>query len=396
MFLGVLPTKMATQIASAVDFNSWGKVFVGCSGTFRGEQIVNSCAPDVPVYSNDISLLSCSIGYALVGKKLDVRFKGEAEFLNKYTDTPLGVSVAVEIALLFGSFKTTNECFYAGDFLDQIERAKNEGGGFMCFAPTYKGGYERQYKYLDSVAEWNQPSYTVWDPKNIASVIHKCIQYDIPYLVVSDHLIEDTTEKPTLLLMDNGRPVYAYTKGRSSLRVKHTKFRPFKYKVVNPQLLTKDSVVEVIPVKNDLTAFLKTIYLAKGINFVSGMANYLIRIDGMIAGAFTYSQSKYGNSLKDVYLLSDFSLSRERKISKLIALLATSRTVINDLNKKWFTNLDTVFTTAFTNKPVSMKYRGIFEIYNRKEGQLNYKSSVREQTPQELYVFWWDRYGKKA
>ena len=37
-----------------------------------------------------------------------------------------------------------------------------------------------------------------------------------------------------------------------------------------------------------------------------------------------------------------------------------------------FGNLAYIGTTAFTDKPVSMKYRGLFEVHNRGEGYINY------------------------
>jgi hypothetical protein len=54
--------------------------------------------------------------------------------------------------------------------------------------------------------------------------------------------------------------------------------------------------------------------------------------------------------------------------------------------------IESVVTTAFTDKPVSMKYRGIFEIIGRSPGMINYASKVRRTTPDGVYVEWFQRF----
>ena len=55
-----------------------------------------------------------------------------------------------------------------------------------------------------------------------------------------------------------------------------------------------------------------------------------------------------------------------------------------------------IYSTAFTDKPVSMKYRGIFELVGRKPGMLNYASKVRRQTPTAIYAEWHQRFVANA
>ena len=52
MFVGSLKKEVCTQIAKYIDFASWGKVFVGCSGSFRLEAVIAKYFAKVPVYSN--------------------------------------------------------------------------------------------------------------------------------------------------------------------------------------------------------------------------------------------------------------------------------------------------------------------------------------------------------
>ncbi|WP_436835789.1 GNAT-like putative antirestriction protein, partial [Chryseobacterium gambrini] len=46
------------------------------------------------------------------------------------------------------------------------------------------------------------------------------------------------------------------------------------------------------------------------------------------------------------------------------------------------------------DKPVSMKYRGIFKLDAKKDGFLNYSSDVRSGSPDEIYQEWLKKYGK--
>ena len=57
---------------------------------------------------------------------------------------------------------------------------------------------------------------------------------------------------------------------------------------------------------------------------------------------------------------------------------------------------DRIYTTAFTDKPVSMKYRGAFEVSSRKPGLINYVSPVRSDSVKSLYSKWWTQHAKNA
>ena len=41
-----------------------------------------------------------------------------------------------------------------------------------------------------------------------------------------------------------------------------------------------------------------------------------------------------------------------------------------------------------------MKYRGIFDLVDRKPGAINYVSAVREHAPNDIYREWFRRYAR--
>ena len=429
MFIGSIKREVCTQLVKNCDFGKWEKIFIGCSGSFRSESVIGNYFKDVLIFSNDVSFLSCAIGYAATKRNFSAKYSGELEFLSKFnSDDPIVAIAAAGIALEYGAASEKNkfgrnlrheiisqvdnmfninienarklvsslrvEDFYPGDFKEQLTRAKEQSGGFISFAPTYRGGYEKIYTIINKNIEWEAPQYDIWDPKKTPELIDKCYELGIPFAILTDKLF--TGYKPSFVFSGSGHTVYIYGQEKSSLRCKTAKIQPFRYTPINPNKISQYSKVDIVQVDNNKIAFLKTIYLSKNIKFASGDINFLVFIDNMLTGGITISKTQYGDKYREIYILSDFTICHEKKLAKLIAMIATSRGLINILNRKWLIDIEKIFTTAFTNKPVSMKYRGIFKIYNKKPGMINYVSSVREGTPQDIFKEWWKKYGQKS
>lgn len=423
MFIGSIPKKLITQILGNICLKP--RVYIGCSGSFRTEHAIKNLMPEKQVFGNDVSLLSCAVGNLLTGQRLDVEFSGRLERLNMLRGDAVANTAAVCLAITLARFKGNNQYsrahfdhilrnladyhrierekllnytdgftidgFHAGDFHDQIEAARENDGTIIMFAPTYKGGYENIYKFVNSSVTWEAPSYGIWDPENTEELIQRLLEENQNFAIVSDRRMESV--EPRIMFAGNNKPIYMYANdARSSLRQEPKKSQPFRYRLVDTGAITETSKVEIALLNAQQLNFLKNIYLAKGINHKVGMLNFAVLVDGMLAGAFIFSMAQYGDKIHNLYMLSDFSTSRQRKLSKLIPMLATSRSVINHVNRKYLIDIQSVNTTAFTKKPVSMKYRGIYQLAKRGEGFLNYSSGVREQSPQEIFQEWYRKY----
>ncbi|EDQ2393903.1 hypothetical protein RU50_004987 [Salmonella enterica subsp. enterica] len=423
MFVGSLPKKLITQMLINIQLKP--DVYIGCSGSFRIEHAIKNMMPEKKVSGNDVSLLSCSVGHLLTGQRMDVEFTGRLEPLNMLRGDAVANTAAVCLAVMLSRFKGNNQYslahfahvlrnladyhrdekekllrytdgfsldgFHAGDFHHQIEAARENDGTLIMFAPTYKGGYENLYKFVNENTKWDSPSYGMWDPENIGDLVLELQDNNQNFAIITDRRLDSVA--PRMMFAGGNKPVFLYANdARSSLRREHKKSQPFRYKVIDPDAVKADSRVEITQLTSQQLNFLKDVYLAKGINHKNGMINFGVFIDGMLAGAFIFSLSQYGDKIHGIYMLSDFSTTRLRRISKLIPMLATSRDVINLVNRKYVIDIQSVSTTAFTRNAVSMKYRGIFELVKRGEGFLNYESAVREQTPQEIYLTWYRKY----
>jgi len=172
MFIGAVPKEVIGQVLSTVPFDEWGDVYVGCSGSFRFDRAVKMRHPGCRVYSNDVSLLTCSIGELAMGREFPIKFKGALEFVESAIAGLdfRGRVAAVMVASAMGKFTGKNEYarahfqhyrdrfwpfavqalqkldalaveldikdFYAGDFIVQADRAEVSGGWVACLAPT--------------------------------------------------------------------------------------------------------------------------------------------------------------------------------------------------------------------------------------------------------------------
>jgi hypothetical protein len=112
-------------------------------------------------------------------------------------------------------------------------------------------------------------------------------------------------------------------------------------------------------------------------------------LNGRLAGAFAFAAP--GGPLKfgDTYLMSDFAVqSSVPRLSKLVLACILSTEVRDILEQKLAQNVRTIGTTAFTDKPVSMKYRGVFDLHSRKEGRLNYLGEAGKWSLEDALTWW--------
>ena len=68
-------------MSRVVAFNQWNDVYVGCSGSVRGERAIRERNPSVRVHSNDVSLVNCGLGEVAAGRAFPLRFRGRLGFI---------------------------------------------------------------------------------------------------------------------------------------------------------------------------------------------------------------------------------------------------------------------------------------------------------------------------
>lgn len=284
--------------------------------------------------------------------------------------------------------------FEAADFRAHAEAAVAEGAAILAYPPTYRGGYERMFKRLHAAVKWDPPSYGVFDPKDLSAWVQSIASGGTAYAVVTDQLLEGM--QPTAACKPaRNKMVYIYAgSGRPTwVAQPPNKRTPFRFEAVDGATLTRDSVCTVIPVSSDRAAWIKDRYLAKSIESVSARWNYLVWVDGKLAGAFGYAKSKFDTQIS-LYLMFDLAVSRDARLSKLVALLASCAPCVRQAEEGLAIRVQHIETTAFTKNAVSMKYRGVWDLIKRGEGFLNYRTKIRPMEVQDAYRSWFDRYRK--
>jgi hypothetical protein len=149
---------------------------------------------------------------------------------------------------------------------------------------------------------------------------------------------------------------------------------------------------------SDLVRF-KDAYLSKQIAFGSGDWAFAVMIDGKAAGFLEYALEKCVDKL---YVMADFAVSGTRyaRLSKLIVMLMIAGETRKALERVAMVRKHSVITTAFTDRAVSMKYRGVLELVKRGEtrnGQkfLNYAGEFNAKTWQETLREWLTKHGSQ-
>lgn len=438
MILGKLPHQCLRQMLDLVDFNEWKGVVVACSGAFSIEQAIKKTYPDLPVLSSDISVLTVALGSYMVGEPIEFRFRSELAWLEKaagrhpedrlaamllasemvkyrqhtlYDDAHIRyyrkntsklLSKAQEKLQKFLTWPRINE-FEARDIWDIPLLAKERGWGVCSFPPTDEGGYGFWFKFMDKNVEWEHPKHTDWKPENLPTWVAALPEQHVVFGDTTENMPEPAASHAPR----QRRTIYLFTNTeKSRYQQDRITYEPFHYDPIVPAELTLDTRVEIAPLTTGQFNFLRSVFLAKDVNItiIDAMWRYAVLLDGKLAGAFGYYYSfmvsrRYDDAL--LYLLSDLSVVRGNRISKLIALLSTSYDILQPLEVQRLTPVTILRTTAFTQKATSMKYRGVFEVENRgkdsrasERGFVNYVSPVRQQGVQELYTHWFNRWFK--
>src|SRR3990167_6314553 len=104
-FIGAINDKLRKFFFTHAHFFENRKCYIGCSGNFTIEQILSRRGKNVEIYSNDVSLYSCAIGFALTERKLPIQVvNNEVAWIQKNLDAGGAESIAA-LLLIMDVFK---------------------------------------------------------------------------------------------------------------------------------------------------------------------------------------------------------------------------------------------------------------------------------------------------
>lgn len=431
MFVGSINSKIRNLIFMEQKLFHERNICIGCSGNFTVEQILQGLG--CRIWSNDIALYSSLIGNHLAGKPMRLEIADPAYgWLSPYIE-PGGISRMAAVFLLFEMLKQEKGNNlqqirlhrHYRDHFDEFHRASSvrisrtleairiddyttidahdlyrnlpEEWIRVAFLPTYVGGYEKLYERLDRIFSWDAPTYEVLTKERYEETVS--FMRRGRYLYLSDY---DRKEEGLFSVVKTGRlrNVYLY----SNLPFSKSWVIPYaKSEKTDLALLpddhpiTPESRLAFQPTDNHRLNYYKNLFLKKGIDHSTGLSPLFVFLDGYLFGFLLFDVIRYGmdqdRATRGIYMLSDFVIaSPVKRLSKLLLIATKTKELQQILKEKFIQAVEFILTTAFTDKPVSMKYRGVYNLMKRGEGFLQYTTPAGVITSEEAVKTWLRKY----
>lgn len=390
------------------------RVLCGCCGNFTIETVLSQASQGPSeLISNDVSLYSSVLGAYYTGvQPLSVTIRRQEFFwLSEFMADALATAGVMVVLLEMAPYSSGRTAYhkrmceqfvqsfgrYHQQACEKLSRRKEvlhidqyqacdvkvfvERKGrediFLSFMPTYSGGYERLYKFLDELFDWPQrPAYELMTPERKTALLARLAEQG-RYVHVDDVRRD---ELPVVAIVEGGhsRPVFIHSDlpaVRSEVyhRARHAHKKP-RVPVLGPDQEINGDQVSLTMLNSSEFAWFRDQFLNKGITPADPQWRMGVCMDETLIGVLGWSRGYDGASY---YLMCDVPAASQhyRRLSKLLCLVANTKEMGRVLRQQTGRFWTTFQTTAFTRKPVSMKYRGIFELVgrNEKDGKLTYE-----------------------
>jgi hypothetical protein len=447
MFWGTTPTPIRNYLGRELRLRKPTRVFEPFAGNFVIAQIVGSIDRSIPVTSSDVSLYSVAIGLGLTGQDKGIRLKPEygvmyPAFANQTDPLSIAALVIIFSELATCRAKMGRIRYYAqlekdirvraGDYIQQVRAkvaaAKAMLGAFtfygqdaaetlqlvqpgdtVFFDPPYEAlSYEKEYGRLTDYFDWEQPRFTEFSDEVKAKWLQdlterKATVYYRPPKAVSIPGYEevfryeyknDFTEQNLWRLYCNADALKA--QGRASLL--HEEGRRWDT-VFEDTVLTRDTVVRVAEIPAAAANHYRVLWTKK-VSPRQAEYSFGVFLDGKIAGVIgLLSGQQFGSKFSCIMADAAPWYTRYRRLSKLVLYLILTEQLLRTLNDRTMHEHTGYTTMAYTDRPVSMKYRGLFDLAERKVGDdgkpcLVYRAEkMRWPTFADAYKAWFDQHG---
>jgi hypothetical protein len=433
-FFGTTPSVVAGYLETRIRELKPDVAFVPFAGNFVVEQLVANISKGIELHSTDVSLYSRGIGLGVTMQKLDAVLRPNiAEMFPIIAAKTDPLSVAVQIIFLAEASRNMGKeaipyysslmddaiklqetyyqkimqkieivhklmghmNFYGVDACQIIPKA--EKGAFMFYdPPVLLGDYEKMFAPLESCYDYEPPGYT----EMTKAVIVNHLQEFNDKEVVAYYRTNNPIEKDKVpagyeevyrhgYKHDAAYCIYSNAKGIK----KHVgRFNALKEEVKHYPLIgdndviTNKSKVEFLKVPGNVANHYRLMWVKKA-QMSNGGVTYLIFVDGkMIGMAQLNSGLTFGTDLIPIFSDPACPHSRYKRLSKLIIGLICSKPVIDMVNEDVLWTHVGFTTKVFTNEPVSMKYRSMFELVKKEEiKDGHYKYSLIYQNRKKIH-----------
>lgn len=423
-------------------------VYIGCSGNFTIDRALSDLGR-FRLHGNDVTLYSCTIGRVSSGEKPRVEVREEYledyGWMNEYLDGAEGTVATLMLCstMLKGLGKTNLyyrrmeqaymaewdklysktcekvrkalvplESFYAGDVVDWMDLTVPKDAAVVSFPPFFKGGYEVMFANLERVFDWDQPYYEEMDDARRELLFQQMADRKEWLFATNVKMNPEWGEFYCGHVQTTVRnvPFYVYGNGRAR-------------RIAEPATETEPVLIPRIG-DDELPEAPLTLHILRPAQFRALRAQYLnenikpadptmaigVCAAGKLVGAYAYSTaetltSSWGAHLPSpcVYLMSDFPVTGANKLAKLVLMASVSNEAKILAERAANARVRSVATTAFTQRPVSMKYRGVYKLIGRRDAEedwykfkLSYGSEMGRWSLEEALKEWQSRYSSVA
>ncbi len=448
MFQGTIP-QAARQILSEVA-QGWrtDTAAIACSGNLTIERTLHE-HQRFTLHSCDVSIYSCALGAYFARQPFRLSLKSthvqEWHWLQPYlasqsdalatlmllSNLQQGITSAGQIAnnayyrrlwagyrqqwddLHARTVKRIEEAplrlasFHAGDAVDWLPTLPADTA-VLSFPPFFAKGYAVMWAKLEVLFDWDAPAYQEIFEARRQQFLRDLMARDC-WLIGTSYPIDDYAPylRGRCQTTNRGVPLYLYAStGTARVVVPHQMTAPLPYQTIAPG----DNIAAPLRLVQ-LTApqfrALRSRYLNPTIKPADAALALGVFAGDKLIGAFAMNKSfqQPGAAADTLYLLSDFAVAPTDypRLSKLILHAALSHEAKIYAERTAGRRVRHLFTTAFTNNPVSMKYRGLFELHSRKETpadpdhkfMLNYIALAGQWSLDEALSRWQKKHGAK-
>ena len=407
-------------------------VFVGCSGNFTVEKVLFPLQR-FRLHSNDVTFYSHALGRFLTGEDFDVTLTDEgrekilwvADFCKSRTDrlavvllTSAMVRFIDKSAIFYRSMfeqyrvqfpalhaKTVAKLdkvtmsvsdYFNGDVFDFINNSPHDSA-FFSYPPFSNAGktYVRVFAKLESLFVYEPPPFTIFDHDLLIDFCSALRQKKFWLFCTNVRLPDEFESHLCGISKTTNRAIPIFIYSNSSRRF-YIGARQQTQACLIPRLMPGDEVGDHIELKtltNEAFQTLRSEYM--NINIRPGAATLAlgVLVDGKLVGVFAFSasptQAQWDSHIDTptIYLLSDFPVEpvdydRLAKLVLYAALSTESQSIAQRLLRR---KVFSLVTTAFSKNPVSMRYRGLFRVLNRKEQDMTKAKWANDIDPSNAY-----------
>lgn len=437
MFLGTIEPEIRSIVNEHTRNWETNEYWIGCSGNMTIERFLH--APGVKLHSNDVSVYTTALGNYLSGQPVELALKDESADALSWLE-PYLVDDADKLATMmlgtrfldmvgktgkyyermmdgtkrqFPEMHATTkakieglsfrvESYHSMDVREWMRNVVPENGAVISFPPFDVGGYESMWAPIEKHFNWPEPSYSILDEDGIKDTLALIMQRDD--WIFASNIRHDDWEQHLCGIVQTSprrRPNYVYA---SSKRTRIVRPREQTMPVLNPRLRKGDVIgdeIKLAPLKLQQFNSLRSQYLNPKIRTSAPSCAFALLSEGRVLGAFAFSPSTW--SPDEMYMMSDFPVSNTDypRLSKLLVLAACSKETKHLLQNVTSKRMASLTTTAFTQKPVSMKYRGILDLSKRSDSkdpefefELKYDGELGRWTLAEALTMWKKKWGQ--